>query len=335
MSRTSLFETFAELEALAELEEKHPRPWELISGLKLPVGVRGRWSLTREEVPAGHVFTVNNLRDVVLGGAKGLKVKFDEAIEIHRLREHNGRSMDPDKAAMWVSDHPAEVYSISRALEGFGGRVLVGGLGIGLAVAILESNTLVREIVVVERSPAVKALVWPHLKTKRSRIVVQDLFKYLRTHRGHFDWAFYDIWIDESERTFANTVMPLYRLSSGLVTPGHVRCWKSEVMLVQIRTDIEVQLTLYEASGASGTTTVTGGGNAFRIPEDRFREARHWPSPWLGLAWAYYNWARNLAGHPSIEELRQALTRFMAALTDPEAWDRDWARWYADEGDKC
>lgn len=296
-------------------------PWEVFSYLKLPDGRNGRWMLTHESFKPGHEFQITTLRDVILGAPGPGKITTDTKLRIHRLSEIRKGETDPKKAHLWMSDHPAEVWSHVQHLKDFRGRVLVGGLGIGLAVTYLERHPFVKEIVVVEKSRSVCQLVWPHLKlkTRKTRLVNKCLFKYLSQERRPmaFDFAFYDIWRESGEHTLWNCVMPLRMLSRWLLPSENVRCWKEDTMLGQVRLSIDMAIQMRGIKLAEKLTV-----DLFKLPDDEFLRAREM----LGPKWAFYNWARQT--NPSKEALYHELPGFVTALTDYDAWHDRWAQFY-------
>lgn len=74
------------------------------------------------------------------------------------------------------------------------GRILINGLGLGVATRIALSYPNVTEVTVVERSPDVIALVAPHITDARLTVVEGDAFDYKPTGRYAVVW--HDIWDD-------------------------------------------------------------------------------------------------------------------------------------------
>jgi hypothetical protein len=131
-----------------------------------------------------------------------------------------------------MSDLPIEHRQTVDCLKGFRGKVLVGGLGLGLAVTLLERKKSVKEITVVELNQEVIDLVFPHLKTKKTKVVKADLLEFLKTTNDKWDYGFYDIWASDGEGTFFSTVYPLLQLSHKKVKT--VRNWNENVMRGQL-----------------------------------------------------------------------------------------------------
>ncbi len=103
---------------------------------------------------------------------------------------------------LFMSDLHAELHTQAPAIHearARGGRILVTGLGLGLVVeAILaEPRPAVTEIVVVEQSADVIALVEPYLAEKYAgavRVVQADALAYRPADVERFTVGWHDIW---------------------------------------------------------------------------------------------------------------------------------------------
>lgn len=304
--------------------------FDCFSCLKLPTKTHGRWALVRgAPFKMGHPFEVLTVRDAILLGEKPFSVRSPRREVIHALYELRKGDADPAHGRLWMSDHPAEVWSHVQALKGFHGRVLVGGLGIGLAVSILTQNPNVESITVVEKSRDVRALVEPHVKSSKTKIITSDLFKWLsRKHppfpvprKPLFDFAFYDIWIGTGEYNLWNRVMPLRMLSRGLVPSENISCWKEPFMLGQVNLSIKMAISMRHVQLPGSVTP-----DLFSCPEDQFLGARDS----LGPKWAFYNWARQEKVEHGVV-LEAKLPDFIHALTDMNIWQDCWAKYYGKE----
>ncbi len=200
--------------------------WDVVS---IPEGRSGAWEIRHRRFPAGTEFKTANERCVLFGGQQCVRVIFEGETLWHFLTEDGG---------VWMRDFPDEVAQHVMALAPMRGRVLVGGLGLGVAVTLLGKTDGVESVVVVEREPAVIDLVWPHLEQSvrdKTELVPSCLFEYLVNAPHDFDWAFFDIWTGDGTTTFHDVVVPL-RLVAGDVVPEQSRivCWNEEVMRGQL-----------------------------------------------------------------------------------------------------
>jgi hypothetical protein len=108
---------------------------------------------------------------------------------------------------LWMSDTTAERMdhlSAAYAIEHYGGRVLIGGLGLGMILRAALLTPTVTHIDVVEIDPDVVALVGPtYLKTAREKgisltIHTADVLTMKWPIGTHWNVAWFDIWQDLS-----------------------------------------------------------------------------------------------------------------------------------------
>lgn len=212
--------------------------------LAIPAGTSGPVEIRHKIIPAGEVIRSGNLRTAMYG-QRSTATAYDRATTWHELHE--------EEHGLWMTDLPIEQRQHDEALVNAYGRVLVGGLGLGYAVCALATKPRVKEIVVVERSQHIVDLVMDATLARVSQLhpkhglavkyVVSDLFWYLGqclTGGEKFDMAFYDIWQMDNEGTFHETVMPLRRMSTGIVK--RVVCWNEDIMRGQLLMGLQSRL---------------------------------------------------------------------------------------------
>lgn len=214
-----------------------------LTPLDIPAAQRGEAEIIREVKTPGTPMMLGNGRTAIFGQGKHKPVAYPFPTTWHQLILDGGRMM---------SDWPIEQRQITAALRGMKGRVLVGGLGLGLAATLLAQKKAVTHVTVVEASEDVIRLVGPYTKGRwnpkgrdRGRVlehVHADLFEYLKNYAGPpFDHAFYDIWASDGEGTFFGTVCPLYDLSRGKVKTPPVN-WNEDVMRGQLHISLQSRL---------------------------------------------------------------------------------------------
>ena len=204
--------------------------------LNIPEQQVNDYRIIHQTHKAGTVLSTSNMRTMIMGGQQREEVTLEEDTIFHQL-EYDGGT--------WMTDLPIEQAQHDRELRGAHGRVLVGGLGLGYAVTLLSQISSVDEIVVVEKSPEVIEMVWPHTKTfgdgniVKASVIQADLMEVVKSpstflpNRGDwFDVAFYDIWQHDGEGTFHDVVVPLLKHSASFV--GHVVNWNEDVMRGQL-----------------------------------------------------------------------------------------------------
>ncbi|MGB5812420.1 MAG: hypothetical protein WBG86_17915 [Polyangiales bacterium] len=231
------------------------RPIPYDEMIRIPTGTSGALSIKHEAKPAGYEAFLAFPRSMLLGGQPAGRVKFDHTTVWHSLCEE-GRGV-------WMTSAPVEQEQHWRALEDATGRVLVGGLGLGMAANILHVLDDVDEIVIVEKSQEVIDLVWEHTDRDKATIICADLHEWLELEHEStptFDLAFYDIWQSDSERTFWDHVVPLRQRTNAAGLADEIVCWNEDVMLGQLAMSLHSRtLSFY------GAMRGMGDGNSQRV----------------------------------------------------------------------
>lgn len=212
------------------------RDW--LTPLSIPARKSGEYEIQHRIIPAGEKAMLNSTRNIFLGGQKGpSNIIYDKDTTWHSLVGPEGT---------WMTDLPVEQRQMEECLKGTRGKVLVGGLGLGLAIHLLAQKKAVKEIIVVEKSPDVIDLVrWTalsYMPVEKLTIIEADIFDYLKCCRSNaFSHAFYDIWQSDGEYTFFKVVCPLIELSKGKIKNQPV-CWNADVMRGQLRMSLQSRL---------------------------------------------------------------------------------------------
>jgi len=140
------------------------------------------FKLKRKTVLAG---TILKHYDPVMG--KMFRAKFIHDFPIVVLEEDS---------RVWMSDTPLEYEGIMEHLPYCHGRVLVGGLGLGMFPHLASKRKGVRKIDVIEKEQKVIDLVFHQIWTPKMRIICDDIFHYLKTTLIKYDFIYLDIWAD-------------------------------------------------------------------------------------------------------------------------------------------
>jgi hypothetical protein len=169
-------------------------------------------------------FTVVNMRNAYLLGLRPMSVQFNKPAEFNLLYNSNN---------LLTSDRPVEIHQQFISFYKAQGHVLVGGLGLGMAATMILHLPGVKSVTVVERNKTIINLVQPQLDP-RIKVVHADLYKFLKTTKEHFDYAYHDIWYSCGERDWVSSLVPLYRLSqkAGINNLG---AWGEFEMQAQLR----------------------------------------------------------------------------------------------------
>ncbi len=193
--------------------------------LSIPEAKSGNYAIVHDTSPPNTIFFTANMRCQMFGGQKTKKVSWDHETVWHRLQGPSGT---------WMTDVPCEQAQMTDCIKKFKGKILVGGLGLGLVATLLAQKKPVSHITIIEKSPEVISLVASHIKHPKITVVNDDLFDYLKTTNKVFTHSFYDIWQSDGEGTFFNVVCPLYSLSKTKVKHPPVN-WQESVMRGQLK----------------------------------------------------------------------------------------------------
>lgn len=176
------------------------------SPIDLPERTSGSISIRHRIIPKGKEVTIVSMRQALLRGIRPVMGKTEVPLRIHELVEEK-----ENYKALWMTDLPEELNQIGEMVESVDpqGKVLVGGLGLGILAATVAQRPGVDKVVVVERSEdVIKLTSNPGLYTT----VNSDIRKFLETTRQKFDYYLLDTWTGTNEGTWWHEVMPLRRI---------------------------------------------------------------------------------------------------------------------------
>ncbi len=279
-----------------------------LTPLDIPTQTIGDYEIRQTTQTAGHEFNLNNVRTSFFG-QKGGKVSWDHETKWHTLLRSGVRLM---------SDIPMEQKQHNEALRGFKGRVLVGGLGIGYALAVLFKKPSVKEVVCIEIAQEVIDMVKPHVnvpKGKTLTVIQSDLLQWVKDYEGSkFDHAFYDIWSSDGEGTFFDTVCPLYDLSQGKVKRPPIN-WNEDVMRGQLLWSLTSRLNLLTSPIFADALAK----HVERLPP--LWEHDGTERPWHNWSVPFYKWWHD--NNPD-EETTEAMVKLYAAIYGRWNWRDLW-----------
>ena len=224
-----------------------------------------------------------------------------------------------------MTDWPVEQAQCDSNLKRIkSGRVLVGGLGLGLCATILARRRAITHVTVVEKSPEVVKLVAEHLRVPRGklRIVVADLNEWLKVRPPDevYDWAFHDIWAADSLGCLLDTVLPLRHatVANGWVRSDvRVKCWNEDVMRGQIL------MGLYSRIHFAAAPSVVNRDDKTVAYEPTIEEmAEPTDNKWWDMYVPFWRWY--LAAAPSINLALQA-AQVYSVVFGQRGWEVTWA----------
>jgi len=140
------------------------------------------FSIRKRIIPAG---TLLNHYDPTEG--RIFKVKFMNDFPIITLKEDSH---------IWMSDTPFELEGMANSLKAAYGRVLIGGLGLGMFPYLIGLKRKVREVDIIEKEQKVIDLVFPQIPSLKLNVVCDDIYHYVSTTQARYDFIYLDIWPD-------------------------------------------------------------------------------------------------------------------------------------------
>lgn len=210
------------------------------SPIKVPKCKVGGIEVRHRTYKKGVKLDIVSLRDAVLTGRRPAVAVLKRDTVVHELHEKDH--------GLWMTDLPCELNQMYEAVLTLKprGRVLVGGLGLGILPAILAGYQGVDRVVVVELNNEVIKAVRPDSQITSAEATYQykladaydtvwgNVQTFVRTYDGpKFDAVFLDTWQGQSESAFWDQVFPLWRLVRHRFGAVPMWSWKAEEHLSQ------------------------------------------------------------------------------------------------------
>lgn len=241
----------------------------------IPSGVCGDYSIKQQTVPKGYALPY-------LGATVILKKPYQSVALKH---------FD----ATWMSQTPQEIAMMDEAAQVVRGRVLVGGLGLGVFLRLAGAA---QHITVVERCPEVIELVGPTIRRELgNRVTIEqaDIAEYLECCGREFDFVYLDTW-DSPDPEYLPWMNWLIRRSEAVLRPGGevmawAYCWTVRRLVLDSQGTVKVLRSKRE------------------IPAERIAGMlRAWPITGRIVEWAYRN------GWPTLRKVAAEARRVAAEV---------------------
>ncbi len=175
---------------------------------------------------------VIGMRQAYARGIFPINAKLNEPLLIHELHEK--------EHGLWMTDLPEELNQIEEMLYNVKpqGRILVGGLGLGITAKRLTEITGVKSVTVVEKSKEVIKLC----ANGAYETVCSDVMEYITAPAPiPYDCFLLDTWGGTNEGTWWDTVMPLRRaIRNRWGMKPVVHCWAEDIMLGQVKQSLVI-----------------------------------------------------------------------------------------------
>lgn len=195
------------------------------SPLDMPEVACGKVRIRHRIVPAGETVPVVGMRQAITRGIRAASYQTKEPLRIHELvHEDHG---------CWMTDSPEELNQIGEMLHDVdpSGRVLVGGLGLGILAKTLSERPGVDQVTVVEIDPDVVALC----TQPGYEVITGDILSYLRRSNQRYDYYILDTWQATNESAWWSQVMPQRRaIRRRWGAEPTIHCWAEDIMRGQI-----------------------------------------------------------------------------------------------------
>lgn len=144
------------------------------------------------------------------------------------------RLWDKRKREVVMSDTPMEKESNTEVVENAKGRVLIGGLGLGMILLAIQKKKEVSEIIVIEKYQEIINLVGKSLPlSNKVKIIQGDVLDFptsdcrLEGQFG-FDTIYFDIWNFISSDNWDEMKMLRRRWSRLLTKGGYINSWRKD-----------------------------------------------------------------------------------------------------------
>lgn len=202
------------------------KPQWFQSPINIPEGVSGNIRVSHRTIPVGQDVTIVGFRQALLRGTRPVTGTTKQPLKVHEL--------SCEQRGVWMTDLPEELNQLGEMVYNVKpkGRVLVGGLGLGIMAGLLANNTAdVDEVVVVEINPDVIKLC----RGEGYTVINRDIMDFLRKSDQQFDYYLLDTWQGTNESTWWSEVMPQRRaIRQNWGKKPVIHCWAEDIMHGQI-----------------------------------------------------------------------------------------------------
>jgi hypothetical protein len=216
-----------------------------------------------------------------------------------------------------TSDCPNEIYTQANDFNKCQGRVLVGGLGIGMASTYIANNPKVLSVTTVEISRSLIRFIKPQLPKTDARHDIEhgDLFKFIpkAARLGlEFDSAYFDIWSPTGESAWMDYIVPLRRLMVKHYPDVPIRNWLESDMLGQLRVNLFMAVTGRPVADDPKTLARLG------IKPEATKL-------WIRVFKPYDVFITALGGETDIKKVQEAIEEYLTTVGTP-SWEAKYGK---------
>jgi hypothetical protein len=193
-------------------------PWFARFRVDLPAAQRGPWRIVIDRVAAwkeegprlGEIWGGVRVPQLSWPGEYRVLERFERSrvtmpVEaMPELADDEAKDFDGDgnvtydrwKWKTWMADSPVEIATQLDAVRRLHGHVLIGGLGLGVLVKAALARRDVESVTVLEIDADIIAMVAPHYRDRRLRVLHADAMEYRPRGKRWYDVVYMDIWRD-------------------------------------------------------------------------------------------------------------------------------------------
>lgn len=132
-----------------------------------------------------------------------------------------------------MSDSPEELTEMGELASHARGKVLIGGLGLGILARMVAANPLVDVVHVVEVERSVVDLA--RLSHPKVSIIVQDVMLFIASlSQWDYDVALFDFWMDTSPFVLETVIEPLRAMVAVRFGSQPMQCWREDWMRAMV-----------------------------------------------------------------------------------------------------
>ena len=192
----------------------------------------GKFKIKVDIIDVGKKMTVVSKRNWILMGYKPFVVRYENPRPLYKLV----RVKDD---GLLMSDSPQEMFLQYDAYKEAKGKVLVGGLGLGLYAHMIAEKKDVSEVVVIEIDSDIIKLCHP--RHKKIRVLHDDIKKFIKGTKEAFDFIYIDIHYSTGAYEYMKTVKPMKIILEKRFPGIKSIFWGEEEMLSQYNPNYEEQ----------------------------------------------------------------------------------------------
>lgn len=163
------------------------------------------------------------------------KVKFEKTIssfngrygEVYDLEAGKYiKLIDKKRHQIVMSDTPMEIRTNNEFIRRANGKVLIGGLGLGIILVEIQKKEEVESVLVIEKYQEIIDLVKPSLPINgKVKIVLGDILDFKTKEK--FDTIYFDIWNSVGDEEDYKEMKFLHRRFSRNLNRENERSWMS------------------------------------------------------------------------------------------------------------